>query len=58
MLAGCMAFGTAYSTPASRLDLQNVIDNIPPVLKGLYNNPVHVETLGGSLSWKYGRSSD
>jgi len=54
MLAGCMAFGTAYSTPASRLDLQNVIDNIPPVLKGLYNNPVHVETLGGSLSWKYG----
>ncbi|MGD0862080.1 MAG: hypothetical protein ABSA21_04900 [Candidatus Limnocylindrales bacterium] len=54
MLAGCKAFAAAYSTPASRLDLQNVIDNIPPVLKGLYNNPVHVETLGGSLSWKYG----
>jgi ABC-2 type transport system permease protein len=54
MLAGCEAFSAAYSTPASRLDLQNVIDNIPPVLKGLYNNPVNVQTLGGSLSWKYG----
>jgi len=54
MLVGCKAFAAAYSTPASRLDLQNVIDNIPPVLRGLYNNPVHVETLGGSLSWKYG----
>jgi ABC-2 type transport system permease protein len=54
MIVGCKAFAAGYSTPASRLDLQNVIDNIPPVLKGLYNNPVHVETLGGSLSWKYG----
>jgi ABC-2 type transport system permease protein len=54
MVAGCDAFGTAYGTPASRVDLANVINNIPDVLKGLYGNPVHVETLGGSLSWKYG----
>ena len=54
MLAGCDAFGAAYSTPASRADLANVINNIPEALKGLYNNPVNVETLGGSLSWKYG----
>jgi ABC-2 type transport system permease protein len=54
MLAGCKAFGAAYATPESRVDLKNVIDNIPPVLKGLYNNPLNVETLGGSLSWKYG----
>jgi ABC-2 type transport system permease protein len=54
MLVGCEAFGTAYATPASRVDLKNVIDNIPPAIAGLYNNPVNVETLGGSLSWKYG----
>jgi ABC-2 type transport system permease protein len=54
MLAGCTAFGTAYATAQSRVDLKNVIDNIPAALKGLYNNPVNVETLGGSLSWKYG----
>ncbi len=54
MLAGCEAFAAAYSTPASRADLKNVIDNIPAALKGLYNNPVNVETIGGSLSWKYG----
>ena len=54
MLVGCEAFGTAYGTPASRADLKAVIDNIPAALKGLYSNPVNVETLGGSLSWKYG----
>ena len=54
MLAGCTAFGSAYATTQSRVDLKNVIDNIPAALKGLYNNPVNVETLGGSLSWKYG----
>ena len=54
MLAGCPAFGSAYATTQSRVDLKNVIDNIPAALKGLYNNPVNVETLGGSLSWKYG----
>ncbi|MFI5260039.1 MAG: hypothetical protein ACHQ01_10600, partial [Candidatus Limnocylindrales bacterium] len=54
MLAGCKAFAAAYATPASRLDLANVINNIPDALKGLYSNPINVETLGGSLSWKYG----
>src|ERR1035437_7650039 len=54
MLAGCKAFGAAYATPESRVDRKNVIDNIPAALKGLYNNPLNVETLGGSLSWKYG----
>ncbi len=54
MLAGDYAFGTAYATPASRVDLKTVIDTIPAALKGLYGNPVNVETLGGSLSWKYG----
>jgi ABC-2 type transport system permease protein len=54
MVAGCAAFGEAYATPASRVDLANVINNMPEAIKGLYNNPVNVETLGGSLSWKYG----
>jgi ABC-2 type transport system permease protein len=54
MLAGDYAFGTAYGTAASRVDLAKLIDTIPAALKGLYGNPVNVETLGGSLSWKYG----
>jgi ABC-2 type transport system permease protein len=54
MLAGAYAFGEAYATPASRLDLQNVIDSMPAVIKGLVGNPVNVETLGGAVAWKYG----
>ena len=54
MVAGLKAFGASYSTAASRLDLQNLIDSIPPAIAGLYSRPVNVETLGGSVSWKYG----
>jgi ABC-2 type transport system permease protein len=54
MLAGCEAFSAGYATAQSRVGLKDVIDNIPAALKGLYSNPVNVETLGGSLSWKYG----
>ena len=54
MAAGLEAIGAAYPTAASRLDLQKLIDSIPPALAGLYNRPVNVETLGGSVSWKYG----
>ena len=54
MLAGCVAFGQAYSTPESRVGLKDLIDSMPEAIKGLTNNPVNVETLGGSVSWKYG----
>ncbi len=56
LLAGAAAFGEAYSTPASRADLANLVRNLPTALAGIYGSPfpVRVETLGGSLSWKTG----
>ena len=54
MLTGLKAIGASYPTAASRLDLQSVIDSIPPAIAGLYNRPVNAVTLGGAVSWKYG----
>lgn len=54
MLTGLKAIGSSYATAASRQDLLNVIDSIPPAIAGLYNRPVNAVTLGGSVSWKYG----
>ena len=54
MLAGCYAIASAYSTPASRLDMASFVDSMPAAFRGLTNNPVNVGTLGGYLSWKYG----
>ena len=47
MLGRLQAFGEAYSTPASRLDFRTSSTTSRLYLKGLYNNPVNVETLGG-----------
>jgi ABC-2 type transport system permease protein len=56
LLAGAAAFGEAYSTPASRADLANLVKNLPAAMAGIYGSPfpANVETLGGSLSWKTG----
>jgi ABC-2 type transport system permease protein len=54
MLAGCYAIASAYSTPASRVDMASFVDSMPAAFRGLTNNPVNVGTLGGYLSWKYG----
>ena len=54
MLVGGEAFGKAYGTPESRTELKSLIDSMPPILTALTGNPVNVEVLGGSISWKYG----
>jgi ABC-2 type transport system permease protein len=54
MLTACKAFSTAYSTPASRVDMVRLATDLPPILKGLSLEPVNVDTLGGFVAWKYG----
>ncbi len=54
LFAGGAAFGSTYHTAEARRELDSLVATLPPVLKGLYGNPVNVETLGGSLWWKYG----
>jgi ABC-2 type transport system permease protein len=54
MLIGGEAFGKAYGTPESRRELQSLIESMPPILTALTGNPVNVDILGGSISWKYG----
>ncbi|MCI0583853.1 MAG: ABC transporter permease subunit [Chloroflexi bacterium] len=58
LISGAAAFGEAYSTVQSRLDLANLVKSLPPALSGVYGNPfpVNIETLGGSIGWKSGAS--
>jgi ABC-2 type transport system permease protein len=54
MVAGGITMSTTYGTPAARLELAAMSGDMPPMLRGLYGNPVNVDTLGGFLSWHYG----
>jgi polyether ionophore transport system permease protein len=54
MLVGGEAFGQAYGTVESRKELASLINSMPPILSALTGNPVNVQLLGGSISWKYG----
>ena len=58
LLSGGAAFGEAYSTVASRADLANLVNSLPPAMTGIYGTPFpsHIETLGGSIAWKTGGS--
>jgi ABC-2 type transport system permease protein len=53
-LAGGMTMTTTYGTPAARLELAAMSGNMPPMLRGMYGNPINVDTLGGFVSWHYG----
>lgn len=53
-LAGGMTMSSTYGTPAARLELAAMSGDMPPILRGLYGNPVNVDTLGGFMSWHYG----
>ena len=57
-LATGAAFGTAYSTEASRQELATLVKSLPPVMAGIYGNPFPsaINTLGGSIAWKGGGS--
>ncbi|HTC85350.1 MAG TPA: hypothetical protein VK656_01510, partial [Candidatus Acidoferrum sp.] len=54
MLVAGGAIGSAFSTLQSRQEMAKLAGDLPPILQGLAGKPVHVETLGGYLSWKYG----
>src|SRR6476469_4515147 len=51
LLSSGVAFGDAYGTLASRQDLANLVNSLPPVMQGVYGNPfpVDITTLGGSI---------
>jgi len=53
-MVGGEAFGSVYGTAASRKQLVDLINSMPPIVTGLTGNPVNIQVLGGSLSWKYG----
>ena len=48
------AIVSEFATPASRQEIANLVNAVPPILQGLAGKPVNVETLGGYLSYKYG----
>ncbi len=53
-LAGGMTMSTTYGTPEARLELAAMSGDMPPMLRGMYGDPVNVDTLGGFISWHYG----
>jgi len=54
VVAGGVAMTTTYGTPETRAELARLSTMMPDVLRGLYGNPVKVDTLGGFISWHYG----
>lgn len=58
LLSGGAAFGEAYNTEQSRIDLAKLVKSLPPAMSGVYGNPfpAAIQTLGGSIAWKTGGS--
>ena len=54
LIVGGGTMATTYGTPETRDELAAMSGSLPPMLRGLYGNPVNVGTLGGFLSWHYG----
>ena len=54
IIAGGWTMMNTYGTPAARAELGAMSTDLPPVMRGLYGNPIRVDTLGGFLSWHYG----
>ncbi len=53
-LAGGMTMSSTYGTAEARRELAAMSGDMPPVMRGMYGNPVNVDTLGGFISWHYG----
>jgi ABC-2 type transport system permease protein len=53
-LAGGITMSSAYGTPQARVELAAMSGDMPPMLRGMYGNPVNVDNLGGFISWHYG----
>ncbi|MBI3748892.1 MAG: ABC transporter permease subunit, partial [Chloroflexi bacterium] len=54
ILAGGATMANTYGTLETRRELATLSSEMPPVLRGLYGDPVRVNTLGGFVSWHYG----
>ncbi len=54
LIAGAQTMATTYGTPQARTEMSSYVAQIPAALRGFYGNPLHVDTLGGFLSWHYG----
>ncbi|HEY6014350.1 MAG TPA: ABC transporter permease subunit [Candidatus Limnocylindrales bacterium] len=54
ILAGGATMANTYGTLETRRELATLSSELPPVLRGLYGDPVRVDTLGGFISWHYG----
>jgi ABC-2 type transport system permease protein len=52
--AGGLTMSTTYGTLEARRELAAMSADMPPMLRGMYGNPVNVDTLGGFVSWHYG----
>ena len=53
-LAGGLTMSSTYGTTAARMELAAMSGAMPPMMRGMYGNPVNVDTLGGFISWHYG----
>src|SRR5512141_1121465 len=53
ILAGGATMANTYGTLETRRELATLSSELPPVLSGLYGDPVRVNTLGGFISWHY-----
>lgn len=54
VLAGGAEMTSAYGTLAARRELDALATTLPPVMRGLYGDPLNVGTIGGFVSWHYG----
>ena len=54
VLAGGAEMTSAYGTLVARRELDALATTLPPVMRGLYGNPLNVGTIGGFVSWHYG----
>jgi hypothetical protein len=52
--AGGVVMADTYSTAAARAELGAMSRDMPALLRGMYGNPINVDTLGGFISWHYG----
>ncbi|MGZ6273565.1 MAG: hypothetical protein ACXWM8_04675 [Candidatus Limnocylindrales bacterium] len=56
LIIGLMAYGWV-AIPlviTDRSQGAKLIEDLPPILKGMGGNPVNIDSIGGYISWKYG----
>jgi ABC-2 type transport system permease protein len=56
LILGLMVYGW-YAIPmviTDRTQGAKLIQDLPPILKGMGGNPVNIDRIGGYISWKYG----